>query len=75
MCDVDDATKLFVWETLLIHSLAFSYNSSMIVWLLYLYEAKRQTIDKQGDVWAEFILTILASELSRKMKNVGLNLS
>ena len=74
LCDVDEATKLFVWETLLIHSLAFSYNSSMIVWLFYLYEAKRQAIDKQSNVWAEFILPIFTSEFSGKMKSVVLRI-
>ena len=50
------------------------YNSSMIVWLFYLYEAKRQAIDKQSNVWAEFILSIFTSEFSGKMKSVVLRI-
>ena len=72
--DIDEATKLLVGETLLIHSFTFSNNSSMIVWLFYLYEAKRQTIDKQSDVWAEFILPIFTSEFCGKMKSIVLRI-
>ena len=72
--DVDKSTIFLVGKTLEVHSLTFSHNTTMIVWLLDLHEAKRQSIDKQRDVRAELILTILASKFCRKMKFVVLRI-
>ena len=70
MSNVNEPTELSVRETFKVHPLTLCHHATMIVGLLHLNEAKRQTIDKQGYVGAEFILAIFASKLSREMKRV-----
>ena len=60
LSNVDEATELSVRETFKVHPFTLSHHSTMIVWLLHLNEAKRQAIDKQSNVWTEFVLTIFA---------------
>ena len=67
---IDEATELLIRETLFVHPCAFCQHTTMIIWFLYFYEAKRQSVYKQGDVWPELILTILASKLSCKMESI-----
>ena len=46
----------------------------MVVWLFHFDETQGQTINKQGYIRTEFVLSILASKLRRKMEIVILNL-
>ena len=67
---IDEATELLIRETLFVHPCAFCQHTTMIIWFFYFYKAKRQSVYKQGDVWSELILTILAGKLSCKMESI-----
>ena len=60
--DVDEATKLFVGEALMIHAIRFRNHAAHVVRLLHFDEDKGKAIDKQRDVRSEFVLIALAGE-------------
>ena len=67
---IDEATELLIRKSLFVHPCAFCQHTTMIIWFLYFYKAKRQSVYKQGNVWSKLILTILAGKLCGKMECV-----
>ena len=69
LCDVDETTEAGIPETG-DDTVAFGQNPFAIVWFLDFNEEKGHTVDQQGDIRPEFIVTILVGQFGDDMEAV-----
>ena len=69
MKQIDEAPELLVFKAF-IHSVSFFQNAFLIIRLFDFDERKRQPVDEQRDVGAEFLVAVFAGQFRHDMQRV-----
>ncbi len=69
LCDVDETTEAWI-PAARDDTVALGQNPFAIVWLLHFNEEKGHTVDQQGDIGPELVITVFVGQFGDDMKAV-----